>query len=898
MKVSPALPFIACLLSFVGIGSAALGADDALEIVDRHRVVFTAPPARLPSNNSTDAPLLGNGDFLAALGGSPERLALYLSKNDLWELRPDGGPRPLARVDLELPAMAGGSWQVTQDLRRALTTGVFKKGDITLTAESAVAATDNLMWVKLSAEGGEVSGQVSLNDSNAQAFPASAGDNDQPVTIGRENYGGGRYYFNGEIGDVRIFADPAEALKSGKKGAGLKLEAFDGKASFRTMQVPKMDKAVGVSAWIKVAGTGEANYIVSKGEWSQAYSLGISGGRLRWTVNGRYIESEGQVPSNKLVHVAGTFDGKSMSLYLDGKQVATTGSNSAQGMTVVERSFKEGVGGVQRSTGAACALRVLGGSGKDGNFTVAPGKPVVLVVTASGMANTPSYRADAVRRAESADAANLASLRKAHADWWEAYWLKSFVEVPDKVLEQRAVLSDYCLASASRLPHFPPGLYGWTLSPGTPQWGGALFNNYNFFAPFYGLYAGNRLEQAQPCNDAVIDNLPLGKLWAKDEAAQERLCGNNVRLKEAAGILLPVSMLPHGITGAPTTWGQRTNASYACMPLASTWYASYDPEFARKAYPFVREVATFWEHYLVLENGRYVDRDDAVLENSGRDTNPIVALALIRQIMGLALEMSDALKVDGSRHEKWIHIRDHLSDYPVCTVGELPPGCAVKVSSTPENLALPIFRYSEKGTAWQNDNAVGIQHIYPGNGIGLGVRQELLERARNQITVMGRWIDLNGCNSFYPAAVRVGYDPEEILKRLRHWVDTASPNGMRADNPHGMEQFSVVPNTLQEMLLQSYDGTLRFFPNWPRTLDARFGSLRARGAFLVSAELKGGQLEGVRITSEKGRDCTVINPWPGRSVRVARGGKPAETVEGERFTLKTTADEIITLAPL
>jgi hypothetical protein len=265
--------------------------------------------------------------------------------------------------------------------------------------------------------------------------------------------------------------------------------------------------------------------------------------------------------------------------------------------------------------------------------------------------------------------------------------------------------------------------------------------------------------------------------------------------------------------------------------------------------------------------------------------------------MNLALDMSTELGVDADRRAKWTDIRDRLSDYPTCTVRDLPSDATIALPRTPETLALPIFRYTEKGQAWQNDNAVGIQHIFPGNGIGLDSKPALLARARNQMAVLGRWLDFNGCNSFYPAAARVGYDPEVILGKLRHWVDTASPNGMRADNPHGMEQLSVVPCTIQEMLFQSYDGVLRFFPCWPRKLDARFGSLRARGAFLVSAELKGGVVSGVTIVSEKGRPCTAQNPWPGKSIRVTRNGQTGETLTGERMSLKTLPGETIALAP-
>ena len=54
-----------------------------------------------------------------------------------------------------------------------------------------------------------------------------------------------------------------------------------------------MTKAVSVSAWIKIDNLNrEANYIVSKGEWNQAYSLGLSRGCLRWSVNGVCVQTE------------------------------------------------------------------------------------------------------------------------------------------------------------------------------------------------------------------------------------------------------------------------------------------------------------------------------------------------------------------------------------------------------------------------------------------------------------------------------------------------------------------------------------------------------------------------------------------------------------------------------
>jgi len=176
---------------------------------------------------------------------------------------------------------------------------------------------------------------------------------------------------------------------------------------------------------------------------------------------------------------------------------------------------------------------------------------------------------------------------------------------------------------------------------------------------------------------------------------------------------------------------------------------------------------------------------------------------------------------------------------------------------------------------------------------------ELLEISRNTIEVMGRWIDGNGSNSFFPAAVRVGYDPKVIWTQLTRYVTTCTqPNGFTARNPHGVENCSIVPNTINMMLCSGHQGVLRVFGVWPKDRDARFGRLRAYGAFLVSSELKGGKVRYVNILSEKGRPCTLQNPWPGKKATLTRNGSAGpELLEGKRFTFKTAPDQRIEIKP-
>ena len=55
--------------------------------VGKYRAVFTTPPKQIPSRFAVDAPLLGNGDTLVALGGGPAKLQFYINKNDLWVMK-------------------------------------------------------------------------------------------------------------------------------------------------------------------------------------------------------------------------------------------------------------------------------------------------------------------------------------------------------------------------------------------------------------------------------------------------------------------------------------------------------------------------------------------------------------------------------------------------------------------------------------------------------------------------------------------------------------------------------------------------------------------------------------------------------------------------------------------
>lgn len=777
--------------------TAALASDTpggaALEIVSRHKAVFTAPARKTPSDGSVDGPLLGNGDTLVALGGNAAKLQFHIGKNELWKMSKDKNTtaQPLARLDVAFPEMADATYRVEQDLATGITTGRFTKDGRELTLETGVSATENLLWAKLSVTGGSLEGTARLFEAGGTA--ATLSDPGGPVHVGREMHGRGRGFFDGEIAGLRVVP-----------------EALSG------------------------------------------------------TVDGK--------PENP-----GNFDGAALRVFVNGALKAGPPEASAPAapgdIQVVQRHFKAGdplpfrgqVSRISIPAGAACALCVLGSDSSA--FTVTPEQPVVIIAAVTGFyGDGADFAAQAVQRASAFRASDLPEITADHIAWWRAFWSRSFVEIPDAQLEQSYYLSHYGMASCSRVPDFPPGIFGWVTTD-NPMWFGDYHMNYNFVSPFYALYAANHLEQAAPCNEPILANYETARKWSLERTGVE-------------GTFQTVGIGPLGSVAYLVDHGQKSNSSYSCVPLAKYWFATYDTDFGKRAYPFVRDTALFWENWLKFEEGRYVLYGCSAHEGSGTDMNGIVALGLIRMVMNLALDMSAELGVDADRHAKWKHIRAHLSEYP---------------TMNHEKTGKPIFRYTERGIAWFPSNTIGIQHIYPAGGIGLDSPPELIERSRNMIDALGRWIDGNGMNSFYAAAARVGYNPGTILEKMKDMLTrVGGPNGMVLNNPHGVELFSIVPNAIQEMLMQSHEGVVRLFPCWPEGMDARFGTLRTRGAFLVSAERKNGVVSGVRIHSEKGRDLTLQNPWPGRRVGIA--GHP-ESFEGARFTIKTHAGEVLEIHP-
>lgn len=546
-------------------------------------------------------------------------------------------------------------------------------------------------------------------------------------------------------------------------------------------------------------------------------------------------------------------------------------------------------------TEVAVAMKIL--HHQHDTFRVEPGKKLLIALAIESRFNAVGHRANAVEsglkkdkplayvlnRMLRFDEGSMRRIKQHHDQWWDGYWGKSSITLDDSVLMKAYYQGLYTMAACSRDPKFPPGIFGWNTTD-LPAWNGDYHLNYNFQAPFYGLYAANRLEQGRPHDGPLLDFMQRGAWYAK-------------HVTNTRGILYPVGIGPMGIEVTRNFavggyqkegdieqgglfYGQRSNAVYGLINMAQYWRCTYDMAYGKKIYPYALAIADFWEDYLKPENGRYVIYGDAIHEGSGKDKNPILSLGLVRNAFDLILDLSSALKIDESRQAKWKDILRKLSEFPV----QVRNG-------------RKVFRYTEEGVDWWDGNGLGIQHIYPGNAITLDSKEELLTVACNTIDEMQRWQDMNTSNSFFTAAIRVGYDSSVILKELHKYALHTYPNGFQLNNPHGIENACTVANAIDEMFCMSAGNVIRLFRVFPKDKNASFENIRAWGAFLVSARLAGGVVADVEIVSEKGRRCTIVNPWKDKEVLLIRNGKPSERMSGDRISFETRTGEMIELKP-
>ena len=520
---------------------------------------------------------------------------------------------------------------------------------------------------------------------------------------------------------------------------------------------------------------------------------------------------------------------------------------------------------------AAVALRVSGadrvravcskGNESSVSFDVVPGSKVRVLVSVKGGKDEYKPLEKALASLDDSDVGKVDSLLEDHAEWWKAFWLKSWIDINDSLIERFYYGAQYVLGCSIDLDsRVIPGLAGGWITNPDPIWGGSYTMNYNGESPFWGLCSSNRGEFLLPYARVCLDYIATGRKLAK-------------RL-DTKGIVMPVMIGPWGLADNDDAVGQKSNASLAAVSLIWHYEFSRDQEYLEEIlYPYVRELMDFWEDNLVLDdNGRYVIEDAAARERNQGDRNPSEDLAYVRMLSNAAVSYSEILGVDQDCRDLWRDFAERISQHPAVVVdGDY---CFKEA----ENRMV----VSSHGVG---DNVCALNHVYPGGSIDNDVSGQGKIIARNTLRYLQSWNQENSFTRVFSQAVRAEWSGSEILDIFKQRISSG-------DGPHeivrrnntflpGDHSFEGTAGTefINSMLAHAHGGVLKVFNVWPAEKDASFERLRVKGAFLVSGSLKDANVSRVEILSEQGETCRMQSCWPGHAIAVEHIGDNLTVVE-------------------
>ncbi len=447
-----------------------------------------------------------------------------------------------------------------------------------------------------------------------------------------------------------------------------------------------------------------------------------------------------------------------------------------------------------------------------------------------------------------------------HRQWWQGYWAKSAIRLPDPVLEKQYYLDMYKFAAAARDGAPPISLQAvWTADNGKlPPWKGDYHHDLNTQLSYWPAYAGNHLELEAGFINWLWENKPAFEQYTREYYG-------------CSGINVP---------GVTTLTGQPMGGwiQYSFGPTVGAWLGQHfykHWEFSRdttflkdRAYPWMKDVATF---LLGLsekgEDGMRklpLSSSPEVNDNSReawfeKTTN--FDLALIRHTFLRAGEMAAILGKE-AESRRWHAVLDEW------------PGFSVDPESG-LNFA-PGFPYDASHRHFSHLMAFHpLELIDPSHG----------PESRAVIDNTLRTLDTYGADwwtgysySWLGNLEARAFKGEGAAEALRIFATAfCLPNSFHVNGDQsgkGFSKFTYRPFTLegnfafaagiQEMLLQSHTGVVRVFPAIPAEWsEVSFTDLRAAGAFLVSATMSGGEVKEVHIWSEKGGFFSMLNPFTG-----------------------------------
>ena len=516
----------------------------------------------------------------------------------------------------------------------------------------------------------------------------------------------------------------------------------------------------------------------------------------------------------------------------------------------------------------------LQGSGmrKSGPFTLKSVRPavkfVVSVTTLTAQTKTvEEWRRGLNLAARESAAVNLEVARRAHRQWWDQFWERSWIRVSGGEEEETRSLStgwhlnryqNACAGRGSFPLKFNGSIFnvegkfatardvaGYAIPAGTPydadyrDWGGCYWfqNTRHMFWP---MLAAGDFDMLRPLFDMYRAMLPLSRertriYYGHDGAYfPETLYFWGAYSNGDLGYGWERQGKPLGrIDNGYTRYYWQSGLELLAMML--DYYSHLgDTAFARETLiPFADAVTAFYDqHYPRDASGKLRLEPANALETFWDVSNPTPEIAgLDRTLKGL-LELPQTL-IGQQLQVRWQRLSTELPNYPVKQVdGESYLDAAETIRDRPHN--------SENVAMWA---------VFPYRIFGVG--RPYLDMIRN--TYEGRpYPDGYSCwGNDNTSAAYLGLANEarkHLAERfLRHGKYRFPSFYTQGDWVPDLDNGGNAQQALQAMLMQADGRKIVLFPAWPKEWDVQF-KLHAPFNTTVEGVYRGGKLERLKVT--------------------------------------------------
>jgi hypothetical protein len=455
----------------------------------------------------------------------------------------------------------------------------------------------------------------------------------------------------------------------------------------------------------------------------------------------------------------------------------------------------------------------------------------------------------AVRRAS---AMPTSALLRAHREWWHAFYRKSFLSIPDGLLQSFYWIQLYKFACASREDSPVMATTGPWLEP-TP-WP-SVWWNLNVQLEYWPAYGSNHLEL-----DAIPRTLVENQDILVGALRPEYRDGTMMALRRSTD----AQMDDAGYAGAPGVASPQPEVGNLPWALHNVWLNyrhSMDTDMLREVvFPLLRKAMNYYLRFLFTAEDGKLHLPYTFSPEYGNAPDCNFDLALIRWSCRTLLDSASILGIDDPLAPRWREVLTTLVDYPVDANGFMV--------GTGEPFAKSHRHYS---------HLLAVYPLYLVNW-DQPEHRDLIERS------LKHWISFEGALRGYSFTGAASISAQmgrgnDALTYLRELVARfIQPNTMYYEAGPVIETPLSGAQSIHDMLCQSWGGVIRIFPGVPdEWADVTLHDFRTEGAFLVSAVRRRGRTSFVRLKSLAGAPCRLRHGLPsGRvTVRALHGPDPA-----------------------